>query len=39
MYDYDEDMAPRAASTIVERGFDNLFMLSGGKYSLSFFFS
>lgn len=30
MYDYDEDMAPRAASTIVERGFDNLFMLSGG---------
>lgn len=30
MYDYDEDIAPRAASTIVERGFDNLFMLSGG---------
>ncbi|KAK7102620.1 centrosomal protein of 41 kDa-like isoform X2 [Littorina saxatilis] len=30
MYDNDESMAPRAATTLVERGYENLFMLSGG---------
>jgi len=31
IYDEDERIAPKAASTLVERGYDNLFMLSGGK--------
>lgn len=30
VYDDDERIAPRAASTLVQRGYDNLFMLSGG---------
>lgn len=30
VYDDDEKLAPRAASTLVQRGYDNLFMLSGG---------
>ncbi|XP_029652095.1 centrosomal protein of 41 kDa B [Octopus sinensis] len=30
LYDYDENICPRVASTIAERGFDNLFLLSGG---------
>ncbi|KAL3853498.1 hypothetical protein ACJMK2_017034 [Sinanodonta woodiana] len=30
IYDEDERSAPSAASTLVERGYDNLFMLSGG---------
>ncbi|GAB1610868.1 hypothetical protein Ahia01_001373600, partial [Argonauta hians] len=30
LYDYDESISPRVASTITERGFDNLFLLSGG---------
>lgn len=30
IYDDDEKLAPRAASTLVQRGYDNLFMLSGG---------
>lgn len=29
-YDEDESIAPKAATTIVQRGVDNLFMLSGG---------
>ena len=31
VYDDDERAAHRAATTLVERGYDNLFMLSGGK--------
>jgi len=30
LYDEDERMAPKAATTLVERGYDNLFLLSGG---------
>ncbi|CAF0732433.1 unnamed protein product [Brachionus calyciflorus] len=30
VYDDDERIAPRAATTLVQRGYDNLFMLSGG---------
>lgn len=30
VYDDDERIAPRAAQTLVERGYDNLFLLSGG---------
>ncbi|XP_064605072.1 centrosomal protein of 41 kDa-like isoform X2 [Liolophura sinensis] len=30
LYDEDERIAPKAASTLVERGYDNLFLLSGG---------
>ncbi len=30
IYDDDERIAPKAATTFVERGYDNLFMLSGG---------
>ncbi|RMZ98237.1 centrosomal of 41 kDa, partial [Brachionus plicatilis] len=30
IYDDDEKLAPRAASTLVQRGYENLFMLSGG---------
>ncbi|VDP78766.1 unnamed protein product [Schistosoma mattheei] len=30
VYDEDERLAPRAASTLVQRGYCNLFMLSGG---------
>ena len=32
IYDEDERIAPMAATTLVQRGYDNLFMLSGGKY-------
>ena len=31
VYDEDERIAPHAATTLVQRGYDNLFMLSGGK--------
>ena len=30
VYDEDETMAPRAATILVERGYENVFMLSGG---------
>lgn len=30
VYDDDERIAPRAATTLVQRGYDNLFLLSGG---------
>jgi centrosomal protein CEP41 len=30
VYDDEERIAPRAAQTLVQRGYDNLFMLSGG---------
>ena len=32
IYDEDERLAPHAATTLVERGVDNLFMLSGGQW-------
>ena len=31
IYDEDERIAPNAATTLVQRGYDNLFILSGGK--------
>lgn len=31
IYDEDERIAVKAATTFVQRGYDNLFMLSGGK--------
>ena len=31
VYDEDERVAPKAATTLVERGYDNLFLLSGGE--------
>ena len=31
VYDCDEVPAHRAATTLVERGYENLFMLSGGR--------
>lgn len=30
IYDEDERIAPRAATTLVQRGYCNLFLLSGG---------
>jgi len=36
LYDNDEKIAPGAATTLVQRGYDNVFMLSGGKHSTSF---
>ena len=30
MYDYDEQTAAKFATTMMERGYDNVFMLSGG---------
>ena len=36
IYDDDEKLATRAAATLVERGYDNLFMLSGGIYLFTF---
>ena len=35
LYDNDETMAHRAATTLVERGYENLFMLSGGRQFMS----
>jgi len=32
LYDNDEKIAPAAATTLVQRGYDNIFMLSGGEY-------
>jgi len=32
LYDNDEKVAPAAATTLVQRGYDNIFMLSGGEY-------
>lgn len=34
LYDEDERIAPNAATTFVQRGIDNIFMLSGGEISL-----
>lgn len=31
VYDDDERISPKAATTLVQRGYDNLFLLSGGK--------
>jgi len=31
LYDNDEKIAPEAAATLVQRGYDNVFMLSGGE--------
>ncbi len=33
IYDDDERLAPKAATTLCQRGYDNLFLLSGGEYS------
>ena len=33
LYDNDELLAHRAATTLVQRGYDNLFILSGGQLS------
>lgn len=30
MYDEDEILAPQVATTLMERGYNNVFMLSGG---------
>ncbi len=30
MYDEDEILAPQVATTLMERGYENVFMLSGG---------
>ena len=30
VYDYDEAIAAKFATTMMERGYDNIFMLSGG---------
>ncbi|XP_055464207.1 centrosomal protein of 41 kDa isoform X2 [Psammomys obesus] len=35
LYDEDERLASQAATTMCERGFENLFMLSGGEQSCS----
>ena len=32
VYDDDEKISPGVATTLVQRGYDNLFMLSGGEY-------
>ncbi|CAF2085375.1 unnamed protein product [Rotaria magnacalcarata] len=38
LYDEDERMAPRAATIMIERGYNNLFLLSGGlKYAVKKF--
>jgi len=34
LYDEDERIAPRAATIMMERGYTNIFLLSGGKYSI-----
>ena len=31
VYDDDERLGPKAATTLVQRGYDNLFLLSGGS--------
>ena len=31
VYDEDERLGPNAATTLVQRGYDNLFLLSGGR--------
>jgi rhodanese-related sulfurtransferase len=31
LYDDDERICPKAATTLVQRGYDNLFLLSGGN--------
>ncbi len=30
VYDYDESISHKFATTLVQRGYDNVFMLSGG---------
>ena len=37
LYDNDEKIAPAAATTLVQRGYDNIFMLSGGGHSVVVF--
>jgi centrosomal protein CEP41 len=37
VYDDDEKIGNRAATTLVQRGYDNLFLLSGGKWHISFY--
>ena len=37
VYDDDEKIGNRAATTLVQRGYDNLFLLSGGKWPYSFY--
>lgn len=37
LYDEDERLVISAGTTMVERGFDNIFVLSGGNYHLKFF--
>lgn len=32
LYDEDEKIAPNAATTFVQRGVDNVFILSGGRF-------
>lgn len=34
LYDEDEQIAPRAATIMTERGYTNIFVLSGGKFNL-----
>ena len=31
--DYDETVASKFCTTLVERGYDNVFMLSGGSFA------
>lgn len=38
VYDDDEKIGPRAATTLVERGYDNIFLLSGGNWKFGNFF-
>ena len=38
LYDDDERIGPKAATTLCQRGYDNLFLLSGGKYSIFMFY-
>ena len=33
LYDDDERLAPKAATTLCQRGYDNLFLLSGGNFN------
>ncbi len=35
VYDDDEKLCPKAATTLVQRGYDNLFLLSGGELKLN----
>lgn len=39
VYDDDEKVGPKGATTLVQRGYDNLFLLSGGKVNKTESFS